>query len=66
MEPSADMRWSIAEFPEPQDITGVRSWFGLTNPVDCFHDDWLIELHRHGFPHDAGTLQMQLKGSQLL
>ena len=36
------MRRSIAEFPEPQDITGVRSWFGLTKQVKCFHDDWSI------------------------
>ena len=33
---------SIADFPEPKDITGVRSLFGLTNQVDCFHNDHSI------------------------
>ena len=42
VEPSEDMLKSIAEFPEPKDITGVRSWFGLTNQVDCFHKDHTI------------------------
>ena len=42
VEPSADMLRSIAKFPEPKDMTGVRSWFGLTNQVDCFHDDGSI------------------------
>ena len=31
VEPSEDMLRSITEFPEPKDITGVRSWFSLTN-----------------------------------
>ena len=42
VEPSPNMLWSIAEFPEPKDMTGVRSWFGLTNQVDCFHNDWSL------------------------
>ena len=42
MEPTEDMLRSITEFPEPKDITGVHSWFGLTNQVDCFHSDWSI------------------------
>ena len=36
VEPIAKMLQSIAEFP------GVRRWFGLTNQVDCFHNDWSI------------------------
>ena len=32
----------MAKFPEPKVMTGVRSWFGLTNQVNCFHDDWSI------------------------
>ena len=37
VEPHTDMLKTIAEFPEPKDITRVRSWFGgLTNQVDCF------------------------------
>ena len=42
MEPSADMLKTIAEFPKPKDITRVRSWFGLTNQVDCFHQNHTI------------------------
>ena len=33
---------SIAKFPKPLDMTWVRSWFGLTNQVNCFHNDWSI------------------------
>ena len=42
LETSEDILRSITKFPEPKDITGVRSWFGLTNHVDCFHSDWSI------------------------
>ena len=42
VEPTEDMLQSITKFPEPKDITGVRSWFGLSNQVDCFHSDWSI------------------------
>ena len=31
---------SICDFPEPKDITGVRSCLGLTNQVGCFHNNW--------------------------
>ena len=37
VEPSADMLRSIAKFPEPKDITGVR-----INQVDGSHNDWSI------------------------
>ena len=40
--PSGDMLQSIAKFPKPLDMTWVRSWFGLTNQVNCFHNDWSI------------------------
>ena len=39
VEPSDDMLRSITELPEPKDMIGVQSWFGLTNQVDCFHSD---------------------------
>ena len=44
VEPSNDMLRSITEFPEPKDITGVQSWFGITNQIECFHSDWTIML----------------------
>ena len=39
MKPWQDMLRSIAEFPEPKDLTGVRSWHGLLDQVGSFHTD---------------------------
>ena len=47
VELRADMLRSIDEFPEPKDIAGFHSWFGLTNQVDCFHKNWsMMEILR--------------------
>ena len=55
MESSVEMLKSITEFPEPKDITGVRSWFGLTNQVDCFHQDHPIMEPLQPFLKPLGT-----------
>ncbi len=33
IKPSNSMINAIAKFPTPDDITGIRSWFGLVNQV---------------------------------
>ena len=33
VRPSETYLQSIKEFPQPTDITGIRSWFGLVNQV---------------------------------
>ena len=46
---------SIAKFPKPKDITGVRSWFGLNNQVNCFHQDHTIMEPLWPFLKPLGT-----------
>ena len=46
---------SIAKFPKPKDITGVRSWFGLNNQVNCFHQDHTIMEPLWPFIKPLGT-----------
>ena len=44
VKPSKEMIESIQDFPEPRDLTGVRSWHGLINQVNCFHSDPTLML----------------------
>ena len=48
VKPSPEFLKSIQEFPEPSDLTGIRSWFGLINQINyAYSEASIMEPFRH-------------------
>ena len=50
VHPASTYLQAIQDFPQPTDITGIRSWFGLVNQVAD-----LVKMG--GYIHSHGTLR---------